>query len=108
MLLLIDFYFLFQYFVHLDRYDVNYPAIVDLTLEELRFLIEFGMLKLNKILEFLFPGSLGTVKKEELMPDFLASSTIVAVLMIIFFIIVKLVEMFKEECKERLSKLFEN
>ena len=45
MTVLLDFYFLFQYIVFLDKYQVNYPALVDITLLELRFLVEFQMLK---------------------------------------------------------------
>ena len=107
MLLLLDFFFLFQYIIHLDTYDINYPALIDLTFKELRFLIEFQMLKLNQLLKLFFPDSVDDYKKGDLIPDFLASSIIASVLFILLMIVLKLVQMFKAECKDKLQKVLE-
>ena len=95
-------------------FDIKYPAIVNETLIHLRSIVEFDMLRLDKILELI--NSFSTEAKEipsseaekETMPKFVKITILVVILIIIVFVILKIMVIYKNELTKKISKFLKN
>ena len=103
-------YLILQFLAYFDLFNIKYPATVNETLIHLRSIVEFDMLQFDKLLLLINSISSRANKipsseaEEEIMPKFVKITILLIVLIVVFFVLLKIMVIYKNELTEKLSK----